>query len=153
MKKTIITVILVAVVIGAGAFFGGMKYGQSKSLTPQSFQNLTPQQRQQMFANAGGTRTGARNGQGAGGGFSAGQVIAKDDKSITIKMQDGSSKIVFYSGSTTIQKSVDGTASDLEVGQNVSTTGAANSDGSETALNIQIRPAGQNPNPGGNPNN
>ncbi len=83
MKKTIIIVIAVAIVVGAGAFWGGMKYGQGKSLTPQSFQNLTQQQRQQLFANAGGARTGSRNG--TGGGFSGGQIIAKDDKSITVK--------------------------------------------------------------------
>jgi hypothetical protein len=80
MKKTIITVIVVALLVGAGAFYGGMKYGQGKGLTPQNFQNMTQEQRQQLFANAGGgTRTGTRNGQGAGG-FSGGEIIAKDDK-------------------------------------------------------------------------
>jgi len=149
MKKNILVTVVIVLVVGAGAFYGGMKYGQGKSLTPQSLQNLTQQQRQQLFANAGGaggTRGSTRNGQGAGG-FSGGQIIAKDDKSVTIKMQDGSSKIVFYSNTTKVQKSTDGTSADLQVGEEVTASGTANSDGSLTAQTIQIRPAGQNPNP------
>jgi ABC-type Na+ efflux pump permease subunit len=146
MKKNILVTVVIVVIVGAGAFYGGMKYAQSKSLTPQSFQNLTAQQRQQLFANAGGTRSGTRTGQGTSG-FSAGQIIAKDDKSITIKMQDGSSKIVFYSDTTQVQKSTNGTSSDLQIGQEVTANGTANSDGSVTAQSIQIRPNVQSPNP------
>ena len=146
MKKTIPVFIIIAILVGAGAFYGGMKYAQSKSPTPRSFQNMTQEQRQQLSANIGGVaRNGTRNA--AGGGFSDGQIIAKDDKSITIKIPDGSSKIVFYSESTKIQKTADGTTTDLEVGQQVSANGTANSDGSLTAQTIQIRPNVQVPSP------
>ena len=87
-----------------------------------------------------------REGQESGG-FSAGQIIAKDEKSVTIKMQDGSSKIVFYSESTKIQKTADGTGADLAIDQEVTASGAANSDGSLTAQTIQVRPDVQIPNP------
>jgi hypothetical protein len=148
MKKAIPIFIAIVILVGAGAFYGGMKYGQGKGLTPQNFQNMSTEQRQQLFASGqGATRIGNRDGQGTDG-FSGGEIIAKDDKSITVKMQDNSSKIVFYSDSTKIQKFTDGTAEDLTIGQQVTTTGTANSDGSLTAQSIQIRPDIQIPNPG-----
>ena len=62
-------------------------------------------------------------------------------------MQDGSSKIVFYSESTKIQKTADGTGANLAIDQEVTASGAANSDGSLTAQTIQVRPDVQIPNP------
>ena len=155
MNKLIAIVIAVAVVVGGGAFFGGMKYAESKSLRGrvsqadfQNLQNLSPEERQQRLqelgANAGaGFRGGAGGGQRGGGGLTAGEIIAKDDKSITVKLSDGGSKIVFLSDSTTISKMTDGTKSDLEIGKQVTVNGSANSDGSVTAQNIQLRPVPQ----------
>ncbi len=138
MKK-ILPIIIAIVVIGGGAFYGGMKYGQS---TRQNFvrQNLGGQQSSIVG--------GARLRQGFGGqGFIAGEIISKDDpakdgagKSITVKLPDGSSKIIFYSGSTEISKSVSGTSNDLETGKTITVNGTANSDGSFTAETIQLRP-------------
>jgi hypothetical protein len=59
-------------------------------------------------------------------------------------MQDGSSKIVYFSDSTMIGKSTQGAASDLNTGEQVMANGTSNPDGSITAQNIQIRPAQQN---------
>ena len=155
MNKLITIVIATAVVVGGGAFFGGMKYAESKSLRGrvsqadfQNLQNLSPEERQQRLqelgANAGaGFRGGAGGGQRGGGGLTAGEIIAKDDKSITVKLSDGGSKIVFLSDSTTISKMTDGTKSDLEIGKQVTVNGSANSDGSVTAQNIQLRPVPQ----------
>ncbi|OGE98834.1 MAG: hypothetical protein A3J05_01665 [Candidatus Doudnabacteria bacterium RIFCSPLOWO2_02_FULL_48_13] len=155
MNKLIAIVIAVAVVVGGGAFFGGMKYAESKSLRGrvsqadfQNLQNLSPEERQQRLqelgANAGaGFRGGAGGGQRGGGGLTAGEIIAKDDKSITVKLSDGGSKIIFLSDSTTISKMTDGTKSDLEIGKQVTVNGSANSDGSVTAQNIQLRPVPQ----------
>src|SRR3989344_3165715 len=152
MNKLIAIVIAVAVVVGGGAFFGGMKYAESKSLRGrvsqadfQNLQNLSPEERQQRLqelgANAGaGFRGGAGGGQRGGGGLTAGEIIAKDDKSITVKLSDGGSKIVFLSDSTEITKSAAGALSDLEIGKNISVNGAANLDGSVTAQTIQLRP-------------
>ena len=152
MNKLIAIVIVTAVVVGGGAFFGGMKYAESKSPQGrvsqadfQNLQNLSPEERQQRLqelgANAGaGFRGGAGGGQRGGGGLTAGEIIAKDDKSITVKLSDGGSKIVFLSDSTTISKMTDGTKSDLEIGKQVTVNGSANSDGSVTAQSIQLRP-------------
>ena len=149
MNKLIAIVIATAVVVGGGAFYGGMKYAQSKvpqgRLSQADFQNLqnfSPEERQQRLqelgANAGGFRGGQRGGNA--GGFTTGEIISKDDKSVTVKLRDGGSKIVFLSDSTEITKSAAGTLSDLEVGKNISVNGTTNSDGSITAQLIQLRP-------------
>jgi len=145
-KKNIVITVAVAVVFGAGGFFGGMKYQQSRPLNAQSFANMTQQQRQQAFqgmaGGSGSTRvfTGGRGNLPGGGGFMSGEIISKDGNSVTIKAQDGSSKIVFYSGSTTVGKMIQGTADELAVGDQVTVTGTANSDGTMTAQSIQVRP-------------
>jgi len=138
MKKILPIILVVIIIVGAGVFYGGMKYGQSKTSSSnpsgQNFQNLTPEQRQQLSQNRAG-----RGGNGANS--LSGEVISKDQQSLTIKMPDGSSKIVFYSDSIEIGKFVNGTPSDLEVGKTVTVNGKANQDGSITAQSIQIRPA------------
>jgi hypothetical protein len=143
MKKLIAIVIATVVVVGGGTFFGGMKYGESKNLRGQfsraDFQNLSPEERQQRLQQRGAGADGFRGGQRSEGGFVTGEILSKDDKSITIKILDGGSKIVFFSDKTEIVKSVGGTPSDLEVGKNVTANGMANSDGSITAQTIQLR--------------
>ena len=126
-------ILVVAVVVGGISFYGGMKYAQGK----------ISDQRQQFLANAGsGFRGNGQGGQGRGGmmGFVNGEIIAKDDKSVTVKLRDGGSKIVFYSNSTEVGKFVSGTLTDLKVGENISANGSPNSDGSITAQSVQIRP-------------
>jgi len=146
MKK-FIPIIAVIIIVGAGAFYAGMKYDQSKNtganLSASALANMTPEQRQTLFQQrqqAGGTNN-QRGAIRANGNFAAGEIIAKDDKTITIKLQDGGSKIVFLSDTTPITKSAEGTSADLTIGQQVTASGTANSDGSLTAQNIQIRPA------------
>lgn len=142
MNKIIIGFIIAVIVVGAGSFYGGMLYGKSKGgkNSAQNFQNLSPLERQQRVGQMGGVQ-GRGGNRAAGGGFVNGDIIAKDDKSITVKSGDGGSKIVFLSGATQIMKSVDGSTVDLEMGKNVIITGSANSDGSLTAESIQLRPA------------
>ncbi len=139
MKKNIIFVIVVIIIVGAGAFYGGMLYGKSTAgVGIPNFRNLTQQQRQQLSQQSGGNRTGRNN---ANGSFISGQVIAEDDKSVTVQLSDGSgSKIVFFSASTQIMKTASGTVSDLQVGLDLTINGQANQDGSITAQTIQIRP-------------
>lgn len=136
MKKEILYPVITAVVVGALAFFGGMKYQQMQRA------NLRGAGGNANFMMAGGQRGGAAGGgQGMRQGFrpTIGEIIASDDKSITVKMEDGSSKIVLISDTTTINKTDPGAKTDLKVGTKVGVFGQ-DSNGTVTAQNIQINP-------------
>lgn len=145
MKKIIY--VIIGIVILAGAFYGGMKYQESK--TPaglaganfQNLRNLSPEERQQKFQELGANASGAAGRRGGSTNGAAGEIIAKDDKSITIKLRDAGSKIIFFSDTTEITKSASGSADDLEIGKNVMVGGKQNSDGSYTAETIQLSPS------------
>jgi len=129
MKNSIIIAFVVAIIVGGGAFFGGMKYQRSKQPTLNRQGNGTQ-----------GARTGANNRLGAGFRPVNGEILNADDKSITVKLQDGSSKIVLISDKTEINKAAGATKEDLKTGEKVAVFGQENSDGSVTAQNIQLNP-------------
>lgn len=122
----IITIVLL-VVVGTGAFFGGMKYQESKNPSVSG-----------QFGSRAGMRTGGSNR--AGFRPVTGEILSSDSKSITVKLQDGSSKIVLLSDKTTVSKSAEATVADLKVGEKVAAFGQENSDGSVTAQNVQLNP-------------
>lgn len=130
------TLIIIAAVLIAASFYGGMKYGQSST----SQNSLVQSGFQGRQGGVSGTGT-ARRGTGQNGGFTGGQIISKDDKSITVAVASGGSKIVFVSGTTPVMKLVAGSLADLTVGEQVTINGSANADGSITAQLVQIRPA------------
>jgi hypothetical protein len=149
MNKNTTTIWIIAIlVIGAASFYGGMTYAGTKKSANSlgqnggNFQNLTPDQRAQRFAQGGpGAGSGAaRNGGQNGAGFAGGDILSKDDKSITVKMRDGSSKIIFFSPATQILKSTSGTPADLKIGENVIVNGKADQSNTITADSIQLRP-------------
>src|SRR3989344_2798415 len=140
MNTKIIVGVVGAVVIAGVAFYGGIVYGKSSAPVRGQFANG------QFIGGpkGAGGGTGMRGGAN-GGGLTAGEIISKDATSITIKMQDGSTKIVLVSDSTQIMKTSAGSSGDLSVGTTVAVTGTANSDGSITGQSVQIRPAGSVP--------
>lgn len=133
---------VLVILVGAGAFFGGMKF----------------QQRQQPLLNAirdqAGSGQGVRKMMGAGNAGSGyagtgkgfqpvvGEIISQDESSLTVKMPDGSSKIVVMGESVTVSKMADGSRADLVEGAQVTVMGTTNSDGSVTAQTVQIVPEG-----------
>lgn len=132
------TVALVLVFTGAG-FYGGMKYQQSQK------GNFSGQlgTGQGAFRNSRVGGTGA-NGTVNRGGFRpvAGEIILADDKSITVKLQDDSSKIILINSKTIINKAQIVDKTELKVGEKVSVFGSENTDGSVTAQNVQLGPVG-----------
>lgn len=121
----LVTAVLVIVFSGAG-FYGGMKYQQSK-LGDRQF-----------------TMRNGRTGTGANdrGGFRpvVGEIISADEKSITVKLQDDSSKIILINDKTVFNKAQTVNKSELKVGEKVAVFGTENTDGSVTAQNIQLNP-------------
>jgi hypothetical protein len=133
-----ITILIAVIALGLG-FGGGIFYQKSK--TPNFNRNGQFQMgniQKSNGQNGPSQGTGARNSMRFGG--VGGEIISVDDKSITVKMNDGSSKIVLFSDKTQINKSTQGSTADLKSGETVMVMGDSNPDGSITAQNIQLNP-------------
>jgi hypothetical protein len=142
-KKTILFIILGIMLIAVG-LCGGYFYQKKKGCAMPNFSKASLDGAGPQMAGTPPTGTSSatsnRGGQGNGGpGGSTGEIISKDDKSITIKLSDGSTKIVYFSDSTKITKTQTASNSDLSVGTSVSAMGATNTDKSVTAQNITIQ--------------
>lgn len=85
----------------------------------------------------------SRNGLAAGRqGFRpvTGEIIQSDATSATVKLADGSTKIVILTDKTTINKAEAATKDDLKIGQTIAVFGSENSDGTVTAQTVQLNP-------------
>ena len=133
-KKNLLLTSVTLIIIGAISFYGGIKYSESKK--PQNSFQRDPAKFQ-------GMRQGG--GNKVAGGFVSGEIIKKDDKSVTLKLSDGGSKIIYFSDATSVSKSVDGTKDDMEIGKNVMVNGSTGQDGSIVAQSVQIRPITEKP--------
>jgi hypothetical protein len=127
-KEHIIKIIVAVIIVTGGSFYAGTKYAQNTTAVATK------------SSQGGGNNRGSRGG----GGFIGGEVLSKDAQSITIKLRDGGSNIVFLTASTTVMKSSAGSIQDVTVGGQVMIVGNKNPDGSVNAQSIQIRP--ENPN-------
>jgi hypothetical protein len=145
MKPVIVATIVavLVIVVGVGAFFVGDNYGQ------QQAQNI----RNDFFrARQGGT--GAPNGtpgQFGQNGQQAGQfgrpaafgtVKSVTGNTVVVTQQDGSTVTVTVDSQTTIQKTANGTVSDIQPGERI--TVLSDQTGSTvTARSIQLRQGNQ----------
>ena len=145
MKKLLLGAVGGALIVGSASFYGGIKYAQNKSSfrmssgrTGADFRSGTAGRRGSFDRNDNNAEN--RTGGNRGAGFVNGEIIAAGEKSLTVKLREGGSKIILLSASTTIGKVTAGATSDLTAGQTVGINGESNADGSITAVNIQIRP-------------
>lgn len=142
MDKKILVVILV-VVVAVVCFYAGVKYQGSKTPDLEAMISARFSQGESAGDHTAGIRAGRFGGMAAGD-FTGGKIISKDDQSIIVELTDtdgvSGSKIVFFSDSTGISKTDEGTTEDLAVGMQVMVVGSTNEDGSITAETIQIRP-------------
>lgn len=129
MKKYLsITLLLVGLTAG---FVGGCYF--------KNYQQL--KQRNSLRNGAVGQRfTPNSNGQNRGtfGGGIEGNVISMDEKSVTIKLADGSSKIIFLSDATNYSTLSTALKTDIKNGIKILVSGKSNTDGSLTADRIQF---------------
>ena len=133
IMKKIIPIVVAVIVVGGICFYVGTKVGESSAVSAR-------QAGSQSFRTGGGLGGGRTGGGIQSGSFTGGSIISKDDKSMTVSLQNGSSKIVLFSTSTSVMKTAQGTLNDLAAGEEVTVMGGANSDGSITAQSVQIRP-------------
>lgn len=129
-NQTIIITILLLVVTAGGSFFAGMKYDQSRRST------FT----RQVGNGALGQRGGMMGGNKTVSRPVTGSIISSDQNTITVKLFDGSSRIVLLTDKTTINKAAEGTKDDLKTGETVAVMGIDGTDGTVTAQNIQLNP-------------
>ncbi len=127
MKNTWLITIIAVLIVGAIAFYGGMKYQQMQRGNRQFVRG--------QFGQGFGSGT-----NGMGSRPVSGKIMSADGKSITVQLSDGSSKIVLISDTTKIIKAATASAKDLKADEQVFVVGTTNSDGSVTATNIQLNP-------------
>lgn len=125
MKTSLALTIILILIAGGLAFFGGLEYQKSQQASSKQFSG----QNRRFFNGQNGNLRPVR-----------GIVIASDDKSITVKLPDGSSKIVFLSDSTAVTEATSAGKESLIADKEVLIFGKENQDGSITAQNIQINP-------------
>lgn len=139
MSKQYVMYTAIAILGGVFGFFGGMQF--QKAQTPQfgAFRNGSGSGLQGNGVAQGNRMMGGDNNRM---GFRPlnGEIISADDTSLTIKMQDGSSKIVLLTDATEINTAATASASDLKIGETVLVIGRTNTDGSVEAQNIQLNP-------------
>ena len=117
-KLIIVSIVLIIISAGVG-FFAGTKFRRNNN------SNLYQLRR---FGNSSNERP------------VRGQIISADKGSITIKLQDGSTKIIIIPSSANILQTEKASVSALKVDETVVVLGTENSDGSVTAQDVQLNP-------------
>lgn len=131
-QNIVIACAVTAIVTGGAGFWGGTRYsGERRTMM--------------RVQNTEGRPYGNRVTQGGpsapmGQRSTAGEVTAKDDKSITVKMNDGSSRMIILSDKTTYRTSEESSLDVITVGTKVAVFGESSNDGSMTAASIEINP-------------
>lgn len=138
MKKEYLITLALMLVSAGVAFAGGVKFQERRQ--PKLFEGVRQGANGQRSMSAGSRNGGANMQFRQGSRPVMGEIIAQDDKSLTLKLTDGSSKIVLLGEAATVQKAMVGTQEDLKNGEFVLITGTENEDGSVTAQTVQLNP-------------
>lgn len=124
-----IYVLVLIIVFAAVGFYGGSMYQKNQA-------------RASFAGGAGGQFGGRRSMMGAGNAQGMtpvrGQIVSQSSDSMTVKLPDGSSKIVNLTAQTKVNKMTTGSVADLKSGITVTAIGTTNSDGSVTAQDVSI---------------
>lgn len=144
-KKQLTTQVTIIIIVAVISFFVGTKYQQSK-LTSRFSQRSNNFSREGMIPQDGTSRGNRspqdNNNHNQPPGFpqTVGKIINIDENSITIKTNDGGSKIILISESTVINQSIEVSKTNLKVGSSVHVSGSVNSDGSISGRQIEVGP-------------
>jgi hypothetical protein len=145
MKNTIVIAVIAAVISGGAGFWGGMQYQKSSqtAMGPGTGQMAGGNGQDRPSGFPGGDSASGAGAQAGGmqqGGMmpTSGEIVSVDDQTFTVETQDGDSKIVILSGSTTINTTSEGSVDDLAVGETVMVIGEADDDGTVTATTVSV---------------
>jgi len=135
-NKGIITIVVITLVALGAGFFGGVQFQKSQKVkTPSGFQGG-------LQDGLGKGTTTTRNGTAGmnrnGNQPVSGEITSIDDTGVTIKTADGGSKIIIFSSSTKVNKTTEGSKSDLTKGATVMIIGTTGTDGTVTAQTVNI---------------
>ena len=134
MKNLKLIIGALLIIVGLAGFFGGMKYQQSKGFSMNGIQSGD------THAGMTGRLDSERTRPSSNSGMISGEIIGKDEVSITVKQADESTKIILLSENTGVNKTSEGSVDDLKTGETVMIFGQENPDGSISATNIQLNP-------------
>lgn len=136
MKNNIGIIILVAIIAGGSGFFVGMKYQERQIPKIGQFrmENTNSNRTRGMMPRGGENRIT--------NGFQPvnGEITAVDKNTLTVKLPDGSSKIVILPDSLKINKMTEVARDELITGLKITAFGKTNPDGSVTAESVQLNP-------------
>jgi hypothetical protein len=136
IKKEYLISGVVVFLVAIGAFLIGMQVGRRSRITNGVAFGV--EQRQGSRGQNQAATTSPTGFQQRNGGAFSGEVTALDGDTITVKMADGSSKIVILSENTLYQKTAEASKSDLAVGMELSVFGETGTDGSVTASTVTL---------------
>jgi len=139
-KTNIVRMGIILVMAVAGGFVAGMKYQQGKGSSVNGGQNTMQSAGRGIHNNGEGQQVVMGTQHRRDSGMVGGEIINQDDASITIKLDNESTKIVLFSEETGINMATEGSLENLAVGEQVVVFGQENSDGSVTATSIQLNP-------------
>ena len=147
--------VLVAVVIAAASFYGGMVFGKNQAQAAVSVlgevQAMPGVPGQGGMAPGGQAATDGEPASGRQGGMLFGQIGAVSNGELTIKDESGQEIQVHVTDTTLIQKQTEVTVADLQEGETVVISGSQGTDGSITARMVQVSSGEGFGQPGGAP--
>jgi len=132
-----VTLGLVLIAVGGGYFAGTSHAKTAVAAGPVSLAAGTGGGYGGGVAGQGGFSGGRTRGGQTGGGFAVGVVTAVNGATVTLQGRAGDTTVDLSAAA--ISKTVSGSASDVAVGQSLTVTGAAGSDGIVAAQTVQIR--------------
>lgn len=130
-KKYIVRVAICVLVIGL-SFWAGRAYTM-KQMKKVLRDGILAAQRQD------GNRSQPLDPIGKNGMLVSGEIISKDEKSVTLKISNGTERVVFFSPATHIKKTLTGKQSDFTIGTILTVLGSNDSTGTFNATTIQIK--------------
>lgn len=138
MKNNLLIIIITAILSGGIGFWGARAYQKNQKISATPGQLQFGKGMQNGTGHGGNNMTRGGKMPGNGGGPVSGEISSLEDKTITLKTQDGSSKIIVFSDSSIINKISEASLADLQVGSQIMVMGTSDDSGTLTAKTISI---------------